>query len=333
MFWRRRVRETPDRDETSTLPPEPSPEGPTYEDDTSTQRHEAEEAEEAGPDAAVGVDYAEAGPMADEIHIERDAPRAAAISRAAEDLNERGERVVELFEEVESPGGRAVMQIHARRRDGSDAFFEVETGPWDEDTIAGVLGAAAVLRASRYADAHFEVLGAYPVPPEVRFFSGASPAALFQLDLVLRGARDAPGSAASFVEAANRHWGLTLDYAPEGLPLVEDLIFAALTEGAQSEGGPQDSEDPDEGGPFVLDVLAFSLGCYVGETLRRAAEPLASSWTDSDGGEDPVLEFDEAVADPIGKARAFLENGDEDSIAYYASYVIGELKPEGDQRV
>jgi len=236
VFWRRRVRETPDRGETLSLPPESSPEGPTQDDDTLSQRYEtaeAEEAEEARPDAAEGVDYAEAGPVADEIHIERDAPRAAAISRAAEDLNERGERVIELFEEVESPGGRAVMQIHARRRDGNDAFFEVETGPWDEDTIAGVLGAAAVLRASRYADAHFEVLGAYPVPPEVRFFSGASPAALFQLDLVLRGARDAPGSAASFVEAANRHWVLTLDYAPEGLPLGEDLIVAALTEGAK----------------------------------------------------------------------------------------------------
>jgi hypothetical protein len=45
----------------------------------------------------------------------------------------------------------------------------------------------------------------------------------------------------------------------------------------------------------------------------------------ADWGEDLVLEFPNVTADPIGKARAFLENGPEDSAAYYVSYVLEEL--------
>jgi hypothetical protein len=39
-----------------------------------------------------------------------------------------------------------------------------------------------------------------------------------------------------------------------------------------------------------------------------------------------VLEFaDGLVADPIGKARAFLQNGADDSVAFYVAYAIKEL--------
>jgi len=317
VFWRRRERgggeargqETPERG---------TPEG------------ETDAVEAAGPtDPAATPDGPAEEPIGTEprtgpIEVERDAPRVAAISRVAEELNARGERVVELFEEVDSPRGRAILPIHTRRRDGSDAFVEVETGPWDEDTVGGVIGTAAVLRASRYGDAPFDVLGAYPVPPEVRFFSGTSPAALFQLDLVLGATDDPEGSAAAFADTASRRWDIILDYTPEGLPLVEDLLLAAL-----SDGNTPNPERPEgagaEGGPFVLDVLAYALGCYVGETLRRAARPLESAWTEPDGTEDPTVEFEEVVADPIGKARAFLENGAEDSIAFYVSYALEEL--------
>jgi len=320
MFWRRRDRggrgaqpqeQIPDREPS----PAASPDAVDAEGEEATPadepRHEPPEVEEARP-----------------VEVERGAPRAAAISRVAEELDARGERVVELFEEVESPRGRAILPIHTRRRDGGDAFVEVETGPWDEDTVAGVIGTAAVLRASRYADAPFKVLGAYPVPPEVNFFAGTSPAALFQLDLVLGGAGSPEESAAAFVEAANRRWDVTLDYTPEGLPLVEDLLLAALSDGAGEDlrdGGPEDRAG---GGPFVLDVLAHALGCYVGETLRNATRPLPSAWKDAAGEtEDPIIEFESAIADPIGKARAFLESGAEDSIAYYVSYAVGELRP------
>ena len=38
-----------------------------------------------------------------------------------------------------------------------------------------------------------------------------------------------------------------------------------------------------------------------------------------------MIEFPDVTADPIGKARAFLENGPEDSAAYYVSYAVEEL--------
>jgi hypothetical protein len=63
----------------------------------------------------------------------------------------------------------------------------------------------------------------------------------------------------------------------------------------------------------------------VGEILRRHAT-LQSSWrSTADWGEHLVLEFPDATADPIGKARAFLENGPDDSVAYYVAYALKEL--------
>jgi hypothetical protein len=63
----------------------------------------------------------------------------------------------------------------------------------------------------------------------------------------------------------------------------------------------------------------------VGETLRRHATP-QSSWRSAvDWGEDLIIEFPDATADPIGKARAFLENGSEDSVSYYVTYALEEL--------
>jgi hypothetical protein len=38
-----------------------------------------------------------------------------------------------------------------------------------------------------------------------------------------------------------------------------------------------------------------------------------------------LIEFPSATADPIGKARAFLEEGPEDSVAYYVAYALEEL--------
>jgi hypothetical protein len=319
MFWRRRERGTP-QEEAQPPREETRPEaGPL---DGEPGEPAADEAlSEESPTEPVDTE----GPL----EVERDAPRPAAISRAAEGLKARGERVVELFEEVEAEEGRGILPIHARRRDGSDAFFEVETRPWDEDTVAGVIGTAAVLRASRFSDASFEVLSAYPLPPEVRFFSTTSPAALFQLDLVLHGVDDPEGSAAAFTEAADRHWGLNLDYTPEGLPLVEELLLAALTDGSEEEPSDEPRTEEPEGEPparpFVLDILAYSLGCYLGETLRRTLG--SGSWSEAGEAGDPVLEFEDTVADPIGKARAFLENGPEDSVAFYATYALRELSP------
>ena len=64
-------------------------------------------------------------------------------------------------------------------------------------------------------------------------------------------------------------------------------------------------------------------GCYAGEVLRRHAEP-RSGWRSATGWgeEDFVVEFPEATADPVGKARAFFKKGPEDSVAYYVSSVL-----------
>jgi len=289
MFWRRRGRDA-------------------YEERTRVSGPLADPPEDPAESPAVR-------PLSETIEIEPGAPRAASISRVAEELGRRGEEVVELFKEVVSPaGGRAVLPLYLRR-DGEETFLEVETGPWERETVEDVLKTAAVLRGSEYPDATFEVLGAHPVPYEVRFFCGRSPAALLQLALVRR---DEPGYAEACSEGfrivAERHWGLDLDYDPGGLPRVEQLLLSSLGE---REGGG--ARVP------ILDALVRGFGCYLGEILRRRAASQGSWRHATDWGEGLVLEFPEVTADPVGEARAFLENGPEDSAAYYVSYALEEL--------
>ncbi|QIN79105.1 hypothetical protein GBA65_11885 [Rubrobacter marinus] len=180
------------------------------------------------------------------------------------------------------------------------------------------VGMAAILRGSDHAGSTLEFLSAYPVPDELRFFEGRSAAALFLLDLVDGDDLESPETCAeTFRETANRHWGLSLGYETKELPLIEELLTAALNE--ETEYTP----------PRVLDPLVHGLGCYVGETLRRHS-PQGGSWSGAgEWGEGIVLEFEDLTADPIGQARSFLENGAEDSVAFYADYVLGELEGRG----
>lgn len=303
MFWRRRSRER-------TEPVPAFPEAPPRTDPEETPEERVDE-----PHAAVGE--AEAPPArTEEIELERDAPRPVAIQHAAEELSRRGDRVVELFKGIESPRGRANLAIHLLR--GADpeesVFVEVATGPWDEDAIRNAARTASILRGSDHADATLEFLSAYPIPDEVRFFQESTAAALFQLDLFQGDDLAEPeGCAETFKETANRHWGLDLRYETEELPLIEELLTAALNE------GQEDSKPP------VLRPLVHGLGCYVGEVLRRNSQQPGSWYGAEEWGEEIVLEFPDLVADPIGQARAFLENGPEDSLAFYAEYVLREL--------
>ncbi len=268
----------------------------------------------SGPLAEPGWDQSDLPPLRT-IELERGVPRAASISRIAEELGRRGEEIVELFKEVVSPtGARAVLPIHLRRG-GEEVFVEVETGAWETKTVNGVLRTAAVLRGSEYSGADFEVLGAYPVPDLVRFFSGRSPAASLQLRLLLReDPRDASLNADAFREAAGSHWNMDLNYDPGELSSIEELLLSTLNE--RTESGERVP---------VLDALVRGYGCYAGEVLRRHTTPHSSWRLVVDWGEGLVVEFPDATADPIGKARAFLENGPEDSVAYYVSYVAQEL--------
>jgi hypothetical protein len=241
------------------------------------------------------------------IEIERDAPRPATILRVASELEERGGKIQELFKEIRCPWGQVVLPIHLRE-EGQDFFVEVETGPWDQQAVEEKINKAAALRNSEHAGAGLEILSAYPVPKEVGFFFGRSPAALLQLALLRISVEDPEGAAALFRDVASRHWGVDLDYETGYLPLVEELLMAALNE----------EEDPP-----ILDTLVRGLGCFVGETIRRSA---AGSWrTDEGWGEGPVIEVEGFVLDPIGKSRAFLRQGPEDSVAFYADYVLEQL--------
>jgi hypothetical protein len=153
------------------------------------------------------------------------------------------------------------------------------------------------------------------VPKEIGFFFGRSPAALFQLALVRVSLADPEGSAALFRDVASRKWGVDLDYETGYLPLVEELLMAALDE---------------EENPPILDALVYGVGCFLGETIRRNAG-LSSSWrTGEDWGEGQVIELEGFILDPIGKSRAFLHEGPEDSVAFYADYVLEQLNGDSE---
>jgi len=243
------------------------------------------------------------------IEIERDAPRPAAILRVANELEGRGGKIQELFKEVRCSWGQVVLPIHLVQG-GHDFFVEVETGPWDPRAAEEAINKAAVLRSSEHAQAGLEVLSAYPVPKEVGFFFGRAPAALLQLALARVSLDDPEESAALFREVASRHWGVDLDYETGYLPLIEELLMAALDE---------------EETPPILDALVGGLGCFVGETIRRSTDS-ESAWRRGENwGEGTVIEVEHLVLDPIGKSRAFLYEGPEDSLAFYADYVLEQL--------
>ncbi|MDP9409945.1 MAG: hypothetical protein M3P70_05475 [Actinomycetota bacterium] len=252
------------------------------------------------------------------IRIERDAPRPATILRVAGELEERGGKILELFKEIRSPLGEVVLPIHLRQGD-QDFFVEVATAAWDPRSANEALERAAVLRGSEHAGAGLELVSAYPVPPNVEFFFGRSPAALLQLDL-LRVTPDRPeASAGLFREVGSKHWGVELDYEPGYLPLVEELLMAAL------EG---DEVHPD---PPVSEELVVGLGCFLGETVRRNAGSRGSWLPAEEWGEGPLVEVGDFLLAPVGKARAFLNEGQEESLAFYADYVLEQIGAGGSE--
>ena len=244
------------------------------------------------------------------IEIGRDAPRPVTIVRAASELQERGADIQELFKEIRCPWGQVVFPIHLLQGD-QDFLVEVETGPWDPGVVEEAINKAAVLRHSEHSGSGLEILSAYPVPEEVGFFFGRAPAALLQLALIRASLDDPEGSAALFRDVASLQWGVDLDYETGYLPLVEELLMAALNE---------------EEKPPILDALVYGLGCFLGETIRRNAGVRGSWRMDEDWGEGAVIELGEYVLDPIGKSRAFLREGPEDSVAFYADYILEQLK-------
>ena len=249
------------------------------------------------------------------IRIEPNAPRPVTILRVAGELEERGGEILELFKEVPSPLGRAVLPIHLLK-DEETFFVEVVTGPWDERSEREVAERLAALRNSEHAEARVDLLSAYPVPDRLRFLCGRSPSALLQLDL-LRVRVDRPEEAAGlFRDVASRHWGVDLDFEPGYLPLVEDLLMAAVADDDEGRRTP------------ISDGLVGGVGTFLGETIRRNAG-LGAAWRPAEPwGEGPIVEARGLALDPVGKARAFLEGGPEESLAFYAEYVLEVLESE-----
>src|SRR5919107_2618369 len=276
-------------------------------------RRDGEETSEEGVEAAPEEDT-------DPIQIERDAPRPATILRVAGELEERGGTILELFKEIESPLGNVVLPIFMRQEE-RDFFVEVATGPWDDRASGEALDKAVILRSSEHARAGLQVLSGYPVPPEVEFFFGKSPAALLQLDLA-RLTPDVPEVAAGvFREVASGHWCVDLDYEPGYLPLVEELLIAVL------------DADEEEIIPPLSDGLVAGLGCFLGETIRRNVEPPGAWRPPEKWGEGPVIEVKDFVLDPVGKARAFLQYGPHESMAFYVEYTLEQLGSEPEDGV
>ncbi|CAN5632912.1 hypothetical protein BH24ACT22_BH24ACT22_11210 [soil metagenome] len=256
----------------------------------------------------------------EQIHIDPDAERPAAILEVAAELERRGAEVVELFKEISTDRGRAVFPIHLKWQE-QDFFVEIETRKWTDSSIKKALSTAAVLRASDYSAAGLGLLSAYTAPEEVFFFFGKSPSALFQTYLYGGSSGKPAERAENFIQTARRQWDTELDYSRDSLPLVEELLVSSLRE----------APDPDWSGkePPILDELVEDLGCYLGEVILRNSSQSGSWNTADDWGENLVLEVDDFVLDPIGKVRAFLNDGPEDSIAYYARYVLSELDAGG----
>lgn len=246
--------------------------------------------------------------------VEKDAPRPATILRVANEIEGMGGEILELFKEVGSPRGEAVVPIFARY-DGEDRLIEVETGPWTPELSEEALRKASVVRSSDLKDVNLQLLSAYPVPPHVGFLFEGSPAALLQLDLMPGDPARPSDFAELFRASASERWGVDLDYGIESLPLTEHLLLAAL--GGDEDGGGANRP--------VLEPLVLGLGCFVGEVVRRnTAAPGGWQTADARGG-GPVLSLGGFDLDPVGKARAFFGEGQRDSVAFFARWVIGEL--------
>ena len=291
MFWRRNRREDSD-------PPEP-PES---------------EGTETSPENA------------EPMEIERNAPRPPTILQVAGHYEGQGARIIELFKEIQSPRGQTVLPIYLENESG-ETFVEVETGPWSDEAVDAALKAVAVLRSSEHADTEVEILSAYPVPADVMFFYSRAPAALFQLALLDGDVEHPEEFAETFRRAAAENWGIDLDYEVETLPLIEELLMAALNDKPEESSADASVEDaPVEDAP-VLQELVHGLGCYVGEVIRHNA-PEAGNWIPASDWSDEaaVLEVAHFDLDPLGKARAFILEGPEDSTAFYAEYVLRELR-------
>lgn len=118
--------------------------------------------------------------------------------------------------------------------------------------------------------------------------------------------RNAQRFAADMVEAARQISGAELDYSPESLEVVDQIIEGIRAEGVALED--------------VAETI-FGFGCYTGEVFVRAGHGRWDMATEEEqrftAGPFLVREPDGSWHNPVGKAFHRFENGPEDSLAYF----------------
>jgi hypothetical protein len=124
--------------------------------------------------------------------------------------------------------------------------------------------------------------------------------------------------AADIVALAAEVSGAELDYMPDSLTAVDDILEGFRTEGVTSD---------------QVAATLFGFGCYVGEVLARNGGGIWRKATDREVGLfgfPLVIEMpSKRVCNPIGKAFKRLENGPEENLPYFYSGFAETVRFEG----
>lgn len=116
---------------------------------------------------------------------------------------------------------------------------------------------------------------------------------------------NAPLFAADIAAAAQEISGVSVDYTPQSLALVDDIL-----EDMRDDGPPAEA---------VAETL-FGFGCYVGEVMTRHG---GGVWVAPPAGMEDMFGFPlgislpDGYASPISKVFKRYENGPEDSLVYF----------------
>jgi hypothetical protein len=115
-----------------------------------------------------------------------------------------------------------------------------------------------------------------------------------------------PRFAEDIVTAAAQISGTNLDYTPESLKSVDDIIENMRRDGMTSA---------------QLGETLFGFGCYVGEVMCRNA---GATWARTTAEQIELFGFplvielpNKKLCNPIGKVFKRLDNGDGDSLPYF----------------
>ncbi|NEQ46536.1 MAG: hypothetical protein F6K00_24540 [Leptolyngbya sp. SIOISBB] len=125
--------------------------------------------------------------------------------------------------------------------------------------------------------------------------------------------------AADIVAATQDISGILLDYSPQGVQAVDDII-------ENLRSGDSSMED--------LATTLFEFGCYLGEVFVRNHGAIwkVSSETSFQGMTSMPLLIEMpngGIGNPIGKVFKQFDNGEEDSISYFYDVFRSREDPQG----